>query len=92
MQNKIDGVSVSSSLIFRGKISEKLQRNICDPARPDAAKSSSLVDSSDSLDTMYYMSLIDTDISSFPIDVPSANESGQIKDAESTISRGKTCF
>ncbi|KAH0855554.1 LOW QUALITY PROTEIN: hypothetical protein HID58_007910 [Brassica napus] len=47
-----------------------------DPVRSEAVKSSLLVDASDSLDTMYDMTLIDIDISSFPSNVPSANESG----------------
>lgn len=70
--NKIDGVSVSSSLSSSVGSSPKSSSVTSDPA----AKSSLLVDGLDSLDTMYDMSLIDIDISSFPSNVPSASESG----------------
>ncbi|KAL0738660.1 hypothetical protein Bca4012_014870 [Brassica carinata] len=75
--NKIDGVSVSSSISSSMGSSPKSSSVTSDPARSEAAlKSSLLVDASDSLDTMYDMSLIDIDISSFPSNVPSASESG----------------
>ena len=70
--NKIDGVSVSSSLSSSVGSSPKSSSITSDPA----AKSSLLVDGLDSLDTMYDMSLIDIDISNFPSNVPSASESG----------------
>jgi hypothetical protein len=73
--NKIDGVSVSSSLSSEAS-SPKSSSVTSDPARSDAVKSSLLVDASDSLETMYDMSLIDIDLSSFPSNVPSASESG----------------
>ena len=73
--NKIDGVSVSSSLSSNAS-SPKSSSVTSDPVRSEAVKSSLLVDASDSLDTMYDMTLIDIDISSFPSNVPSANESG----------------
>jgi len=73
--NKIDGVSVSSSISSEAS-SPKSSSATSDPARSEAVKSSLLLDASDSLDTMYDMSLIDIDISSFPSNVPSAHESG----------------
>lgn len=73
--NKIDGVSVTSSLSSEAS-SPKSSSVTSDPARSDAVKSSLLVDASESLDTMYDMSLIDIDLSSFPSNVPSANEGG----------------
>lgn len=73
--NKIDGVSVSSSISSETS-SPKSSSVTSDPARSEAVKSSLLLDASDSLDTMYDMSLIDIDVSSFPSNVPSAHESG----------------
>lgn len=74
--NKIDCVSVSSSLSSEAS-SPKISSVTTDHARPGAVKFSSLVvDASDSLGTMYDMTLIGIDISSFPSNVPSANGSG----------------
>ncbi|XP_010546791.1 PREDICTED: transmembrane protein 184A [Tarenaya hassleriana] len=72
--NRIDGVSLSSHS-SSGTSTPKSSSTNSDPARPDAMKSSLLMDSSESLATMYDMSLIDIDISSYPSKVPSANES-----------------
>lgn len=69
--NKIDGVSVSSQ-----SSETSTPKTSGDPARPESMKSSLLVDASDSVSTMYDMSLIDIDISSYPSKVPSANISG----------------
>lgn len=71
--NKIDGVSVVSSSVSSSVGSSPKSSSVTPEA---AVKSSLLVDASDSLDTMYDMSLIDIDISSFPSNVPSASESG----------------
>jgi hypothetical protein len=72
--NKIDGVSVSSQSSETS--TPKTSGVTYDPARPESMKSSLLVDASDSVSTMYDMSLIDIDISSYPSKVPSANISG----------------
>lgn len=71
--NKIDGVSVSSH--SSSGTSTPKASGVTDPARPETMKSSLLVDASDSASTMYDMSLMDIDISSYPSKVPSANVS-----------------
>ncbi|XP_010551749.1 PREDICTED: transmembrane protein 184A-like [Tarenaya hassleriana] len=73
--NKVDGVSLSSHS-SSGTITPKIPSTNSDPACPDAMNSSLLIDASDSLATMYDMSLIDIDIPSYPSEVPPANESG----------------
>ncbi|XP_010524824.1 PREDICTED: transmembrane protein 184A-like [Tarenaya hassleriana] len=75
--NKIDGVTLSS-LSSSGTSTPKRSSTNFDPARPDSMKSSLLVDTSDSLATVYDidMSLIDIDLSSYPNKVPPAKESG----------------
>lgn len=73
--NKIEGVSPSSHS-SSGTSTPKTSGATSDAARPETMKSSLLVDASDSASTMYDMSLMDIDISSYPSKVPSANPSG----------------
>ncbi|KAJ4892983.1 hypothetical protein Rs2_19777 [Raphanus sativus] len=73
--HKIEGVSPSSHS-SSGTSTPKASGAASDRARPETMKSSLLVDASDSASTMYDMSLMDIDISSYPSKVPSANVSG----------------
>ena len=73
--NKLDDIQLSS-VSSSGTSSPKRSSTAQDSQNPEIMKSSLLMDTSNSYNVSYDMSLIDMDLSSYPSKVPAANEGG----------------
>ncbi|CAI0382002.1 unnamed protein product [Linum tenue] len=70
--SKLDEIQLSSQSSSGGSTPKNTSTSVA--ADSDATKSSLLVDTSDSLSVPYDMSLIDMDLSSYPVKVPAATD------------------
>ncbi|KAJ7973181.1 Transmembrane protein [Quillaja saponaria] len=73
--NKLDDIQLSS-LSSSSASTPKKSDFVSDASHTDVMKSSLLLDASDSLSMPYDLSLIDLDISSYPANVPAADQTG----------------
>lgn len=73
--NKLDDIQLSS-VSSSGTSSPKQSSTAQDPQNPETMKSSLLMETSNSYNVPYDMSLIDMDLSSYPSKVPAANAGG----------------
>lgn len=74
--NKLEDIQLSS-LSSSGSSSPQNPVSVSDTTKSEAMNSSLLMDASNTVSTPYDLSLIDIDMTSYPENVPAANESGK---------------
>lgn len=74
--NRLEDIQLSS-LSSSGSSSPQNPVSVSDTTKSEAMNSSLLMDASNTVSTPYDLSLIDIDMTSYPENVPAANESGK---------------